>query len=150
MKRPIRSYRIWHSPRVGSSLLCQMLIDTGVAGNPGEHFTLHGEKSFAKKYQVDDYESFKQAFWKLATGGQTIAAVKNGAHRTHDQIFYQELFALKGLSSESDPALLLDDLLPNCKHIILVRNNRIRQAVSWWKAIQDHTWHLLPEQTYTH
>jgi len=126
-----------------------MLIDTGIAGNPGEHFTLHGESSFAEKYQVENYEAFRAQFWKLATGGQQIAGVKNGAHRTYDQIFYKELFAWKGIVPESDPELLLNDLLPNCKHIIMVRNNKIRQAVSWWKAIQDNTWHLLPNQTYT-
>ncbi|MEM8523802.1 MAG: Stf0 family sulfotransferase [Bacteroidota bacterium] len=149
MKLPLRSYRIWHSPRTGSSLLCQLLVDTGMAGNPGEHFTLHTAKDFATKYDVKDYESFKKAFWQLATGGQQIAAVKSGAHRTHDQIFYQELFALKGLPPNSDPELLLNDLLPNCKHLLVVRNNKVRQAASWWKAIQDHTWHLLPGQTYT-
>lgn len=149
MNRPLHSYRIWHSPRVGSSLLCQLLKDTRVAGNPGEHFTLHGESSFAEKYQVENYEAFREAFWRLSTNGQGIAAVKNGAHYTYDQTFYKELFTWKGLPTDSDPELLLSDLLPNCKHILLVRNNKIRQAVSWWKAIQDQTWHLLPKQTYT-
>ncbi|MEM6700848.1 MAG: Stf0 family sulfotransferase [Bacteroidota bacterium] len=149
MNRPLQSYRIWHSPRVGSSLLCQLLIDTQIAGNPGEHFTLHGESSFAEKYQVESYDAFREAFWNLSTKGQGIAGVKSGAHHEHDQVFYQELFAWKGLPTNSDPALLFNDLLPNCKHILLVRNNKIRQAVSWWKAIQDQTWHLSHEQTYT-
>lgn len=147
MNRPLQSYRIWHSPRVGSSLLCKLLKDTNIAGNPGEHFTLHGESSFVEKYQVKNYEAFQEAFWKLATDGQQVAGVKSGAHYTHDQTFYQELFSLKGLPADSDPELLLSDLLPNCKHILIVRNNKIRQAASWWKAIQGQTWHLLPTQT---
>ncbi|NND09028.1 MAG: hypothetical protein HKN87_21865 [Saprospiraceae bacterium] len=41
----------------------------------------------------------------------------------------------------------VDDLFPNCKHIFLTRRNKVRQAVSWWKAINDNIWHLEKNQT---
>ena len=34
------------------------------------------------------------------------------------------------------------DIFPNCQHIFLTRRNKIRQAVSWWKAINNNIWHL--------
>ncbi|MEM7574895.1 MAG: Stf0 family sulfotransferase [Bacteroidota bacterium] len=38
--------------------------------------------------------------------------------------------------------VLWGDLFPNCKHIFLSRRNKVRQAVSWWKAIKNESWHL--------
>ncbi|MEN0006653.1 MAG: Stf0 family sulfotransferase, partial [Bacteroidota bacterium] len=38
--------------------------------------------------------------------------------------------------------LIWSEIFPNAKHIYLTRRNKVRQAVSWWKAIQDETWHL--------
>jgi LPS sulfotransferase NodH len=37
---------------------------------------------------------------------------------------------------------LWSDLFPHCTHIFLTRRNKVRQAVSWWKAIQDEQWHF--------
>ena len=40
MMKPEKSYRIWFSNRNGSTLLCQGLEQTGIAGKPGEYFNL--------------------------------------------------------------------------------------------------------------
>jgi trehalose 2-sulfotransferase len=32
---------------------------------------------------------------------------------------------------------------PNGRHIFMTRRNKIRLAVSWWKAIQSQEWHRL-------
>ncbi|MEM9889035.1 MAG: Stf0 family sulfotransferase [Bacteroidota bacterium] len=149
MKSPKQSYRIWHSARVGSSLLCQLLEDTGVAGMPGEHFVKPSELDFADPNGNKTYAAYRNKFWELTTGGQAVAGLKKGAHTAYDQVHLEELFTLKGIPKESDPDSIWQDLLPNCKHIILIRNNKIRQAVSWWKAIQDDVWHLRGKENYT-
>lgn len=149
MTTPTKSYRIWHTPRVGSSLLCKLLEQTGVAGTPGEHLTLHGEEHLKEKYQVQTYAEFKQKFWELGSGGQNIMGLKKGYHIGHDTPLFQELCQLRNLPFDTSPALLYQDLMPNCKHIFLVRNHKIRQIVSWWKAIQDNTWHLTTGQKRT-
>jgi LPS sulfotransferase NodH len=33
--------------------------------------------------------------------------------------------------------------LPNHKHIFMTRRNKVRLAVSWWKAIKTQEWHRL-------
>ena len=97
MKSPLKSYRIWHSARVGSSLLCQLLEDTGVAGTPGEHFIKPSELDFVNKNGKKTYEAYRDKFWELTTGGQQIAGLKKGAHTAYDQTHLAEIFALKNL-----------------------------------------------------
>src|SRR5436305_13917700 len=38
MHRPSQSYTVAATPRSGSTLLCELLASTGVAGRPAEHF----------------------------------------------------------------------------------------------------------------
>ena len=149
MNRPLKSYRIWHAPRVGSSLLCKLLEATNKAGMPGEHITLHGEANLREKYKVETYEALQQKIWQVSTGGQNIAGLKAGRQKTYDKVVLDELRVLRGLSETVQEKEIWDDIFPNCQHIMLVRNNKIRQAVSWWKAIQDNTWHLTKGQNRT-
>ena len=41
---------------------------------------------------------------------------------------------------------LWEMLFPNCRHIYMTRRNKIRLAVSWWKAIQTNQWYRLNDE----
>lgn len=147
MRVPTKSYRVWHAPRVGSTLLCQMLSDTGIAGRPGEHLTLHGESSLCERYGVDNYESLRSAVWSLGTDKNGIFAAKVSAHAaSHDKIV-QEICGLKNIDVPDSYEDIWSDFFPNCKHIIILRRNKLRQIASWWKAIKDNQWHLINDET---
>ncbi|MEL7531798.1 MAG: Stf0 family sulfotransferase [Bacteroidota bacterium] len=144
MKTPIRSYRIWFSQRSGSSLLCKALEQTGIAGKPGELLVLMGEneKNLQDKYQVEHYEALRNKLWELGTSDNGIFGVKDPLHHDRYQQKFQELCKLRGISPGDDHEAIWSDIFPHCQHIYLTRRNKIRQVVSWWKAIQDHVWHL--------
>ncbi len=143
MMKPEKSYRIWFSNRNGSTLLCQGLEQTGIAGKPGEYFNLMESTSLCEKYGVQTYEDLKYKLWELGTSANGVFGIKHTNPSGHRAIF-DEIRRLRGISEGANITTeeLLADLFPNCKHIYLTRRNKVRQAVSWWKAIQDNVWHL--------
>jgi len=144
VKHPIKSYRIFHSPRVGSTLLCQLLQDTGLAGKPGEHFSPHGASSLCEKYGVDSYEALRSKVFSLGMDNNRIFGAKLAA----DENIVAELCKLKGISIPANHEEVWSDFFPNCKNIIIIRRNKLKQIASWWKAIKDEQWHLKDKEDY--
>lgn len=141
---PTKSYRIWFSQRNGSTLLCKGLEHTEIAGIPGEYLNPSSQGSLCHKYGVKTYDELKQAIWDLGTTSNDVFGIKHSLHSTYSAHVFGEIRSLRGLAPATDPIRedSLDDLFPNCKHIFLTRRNKVRQAVSWWKAINDNVWHL--------
>jgi len=137
-----RSYRIWTAPRTGHTLLARLLTDTGVAGTPGEHLTLHDESNLKEKYQVSNYPEMIRAIQEACSGGTLIGGCKMDSHKDRHIILRDELLDLKGITTDDEEKDLWADLFPDVKDIFLLRRNKVRQAVSWWKAIQDNEWHI--------
>ncbi len=148
--KPRKSYRIWFSQRNGSTLLCKGLEHTGIAGIPGEYFNVMDSETLCEKYGVDSYEALRQKIWDLGTSSNGIFGIKHTMHTSRYSLIFDEIKSLRGLSKESKVSAeeLLGDFFPNCQHIYLTRRNKIRQAVSWWKAIKDNVWHLESSQEY--
>jgi LPS sulfotransferase NodH len=80
LEKPKFTYRIWHTPRVGSNLLCQLLEDTLLAGKPGEHVTLHGQSSLSERYGTKIYKDLINKVWDLGTGSNGVFGVKLSHH----------------------------------------------------------------------
>jgi LPS sulfotransferase NodH len=142
MERPTNFYRIWHSPRVGSSLLCQLLEDTGLAGKPGEHVALHGQNTLRERYSIHDYYQLRNKVWELGTGENGVFGIKLSYHKHFSHQIIQDLALAKGVSFPDCHEEIWEDFFPNSKNIILTRLDKVAQSVSWWKAIQDNEWHL--------
>lgn len=139
---PQKSYIIWFTQRSGSSLLCKSLEETQLAGRPGELLVLMGEeKSLCDKYNVTTYDELKQKLWEIGTSPNGIFGMKNPLHLSRFEKVIQEIKRL-GNFKTNDPMEILSDIFPNCVHIYLGRRNKIRQVVSWWRAIHDNVWHL--------
>lgn len=141
---PSQSYRIWFTPRTGSTLLCKGLEETKIAGKPGEFFNVPADSSLCEMHNVDSYHALQQKIWHLGSSTNGVFGIKHSSFNDRNEQIYKEICHLKQLKP-SDPIELqnvLKDLFPNCKHIYLTRRNKIRQAVSWWKAIKDEQWHI--------
>ena len=137
-----KSYRIWTAPRTGHTLLARLLNDTGVVGTPGEHLTLHNENSLAEKYGVSTYDEMVQAIQFACSGGSSVGGCKIDSHKDRHNALKEELLHLKGIDTQNEESDLWSDIFPNSKEIFLTRRNKVRQAISWWKAIQDNEWHI--------
>ncbi len=141
---PKKSYRIWFTQRNGSTLLCKGLESTGIAGIPGEYFNLINTDSLSEQHGVQTYEELKAKLWQLGTSKNGIFGIKHSWFADRHEKISREIAALRGWAATPsiNHEILFADLFPNCKHIYLTRRNKVRQAVSWWKAIQDDVWHL--------
>ena len=138
---PKQSFIIWFTQRSGSTLLCKSLEDTLVAGKAGEFFTLMGEDTLCEKHQVQTYEELKDKIWELGTSSNGVLGMKVPLHFSRFQKLIDEIKILRNLPDTSTLEIL-SDIFPNCQHIFLGRRNKIRQVVSWWRAIHDNVWHL--------
>ncbi len=143
MSVPKQSFIIWFSPRTGSSLLCKSLEDTGVCGKAGECLNDQGDQSLASYYQIKNFDQLCANLWHRGTSVNGIFGVKYSCYRFHHERVGRELAGLQKLE-DTQPTewKVMSKIFPNCKHIFLTRRNKIRTAVSWWKAIQDDIWHL--------
>lgn len=135
MERP-PNYLILATPRSGSTLLGQGLQASGLAGDPKEFF------------------GHKMALWMERWGAPTLpayAARLTQARATPNGVFgakllYRQLLHLERLARQ-DPAFaelpladILSRLFPNLHLVWVSREDKARQAISWFKARQTGVW----------
>lgn len=141
---PTQSYRIWFTPRTGSTLLCKGLALTGVAGKPGEFFNIAHDSTLLATYNVKNYTKLRQHLWQLGMTDNGVFSIKHSLFSSLYQKIAREISQIR----KTDPPApgkheaFWEDLFPNTMHIYLTRRNKVRQAVSWWKAIKSEQWHL--------
>ena len=136
--KPKLSYTIWFSQRTGSTLLCKALQSTGIAGQPNEWlFTT----DLLDKYRLDRYTELQQRLWQLGSTSNGVFGVKTGACEPYFSQIIDIFKQFPGCNPKSNRVEIWDNAFPNCKHIYMTRRNKVRLAVSWWKAIQTQEWH---------
>jgi LPS sulfotransferase NodH len=133
---PALTYLILATPRSGSTLLGQGLQATGLAGDPKEFF------------------GHKMAFWMERWQTPTLSAYANRliqSRATPNGVFgakllYGQLQNLEDIA-RSNPTLaglplpeVLDRLFPNLHYLWATRDDKLRQAISWYKARQSGVW----------
>ena len=139
-QKPKTSYTIWFSQRTGSTLLAQALASTGIAGQPAE-WLHHAEDSLAPPSTADAV-SLRQILWKQGSTPNHVFGMKISFYEP----FISRVFTLfKHLPECASRDLSRGEVwgfaFPNSQHIFMTRRNKIRLAVSWWKAIQSSEWH---------
>lgn len=169
MARPQRSYIVCATPRSGSTLVCQALTDTGIAGRPEEYFEALRHSGRARRpeeyfHGVEDRSILEHlgarasdselpsrtplwsdtAYdryldWVFATG-----TTPNGVFGTKMMWDYFGDFVslLRNVREYRDLPLaeLLPAVFPDLTFVRVIRANKARQAVSLWKAVQTASW----------
>jgi trehalose 2-sulfotransferase len=133
------SYAICAVQRSGSSLLCEALKNTGLAGIPEEYFLYKEDEGswengcWAQHNGVTSRRGFINLVLAKATATNGVFGTKlMWNYFPHVIRSLQELPEYQGLAA----APLLGMLLPNLHYIWLVRADKVRQAVSWAMAAQ--------------
>jgi LPS sulfotransferase NodH len=129
--KPVLSYTIWFSQRTGSTLLYKALESTEVAGVPAEWLTEPDPSTFG----IQDI----QQMWQNGTTPNGVFGLKTSSVKLDEwlQTFQRELHLPEGLSRPR----IWEETFPACKHIFMTRRNKVRLAVSWWRAIVSGEWH---------
>jgi LPS sulfotransferase NodH len=164
-----RSYVVCATPRSGSTLLCELLKSTGVAGRPEEYFEatletglpphpgdyLAGLPRTGAGIRDDDtpprapsyssllgLESYREHLERTARLGTT----ENGVFSV--KLMWRHLPDLQALASQLPEYAglelhpLLTKLLGDPCYVWVTRGDKVRQAVSMWRALQTRTWRL--------
>jgi trehalose 2-sulfotransferase len=156
------TYLVCATERSGSTLLCESLAATGVAGCPAEYFEALRETGLPR--QPREYLS---ALPDPSRGGRLPALEVDGAGRdtsgeallerarregtTDNGVFgakmmwgylddFLERFGPLETPRNAARRRRLETLLPGVRYVRVVRRDKVRQAISLWKAIQTASW----------
>jgi LPS sulfotransferase NodH len=167
--KPMLSYLVCATPRSGSTLLCHALAQTGVAGRPEEYFEAllrsgvprrpHEYFDPDRHANIVERLAFREmldsapqpnSLWRPNTYEQYLAwALNEGT--TSNGVFGAKLmwgylgdFAelLRGTDGMGGRPLpeLLARAFPGLRYVQITRQDKVRQAVSLWKAVQTQSW----------
>jgi trehalose 2-sulfotransferase len=165
--QPRISYLVCATPRSGSTLLCEALTNTGLAGHPKEYFEALKEtglprspRDYFKKTSnpellnlIGNYSRGDDAVPLLAdfTGYAEYLAHVLEEGTTPNGVFgaklmwgYLEdfLLYLREIPTYKDLPVpqLFATIFPNLHYIHISRSDKVRQAISLWRAIQTWSW----------
>lgn len=141
MNTPTLSYTIWFTQRNGSTLLTKALEKIGTVGKPGEWLNTPDAVSLHTHYQVARSEDLLPTLYHHGMGPNGVYGQKVSMYSGGMQDWLEELRQVVNLPVETLPFQVWEKAFPNHRYIFLTRRNKVRQAVSWWKAIQSHEWH---------
>src|SRR3954451_3870631 len=159
--RPRRAYLVCATPRSGSTLLCEMLVNSGVAGRPAEHvetLRLLGRPNEPREDLAGVKERDMLELLPVSAPPQPhhvpiderLAAVlrdattPNGVFGTKVMWGYfgdlqERLAELPPLAAPAD-AERLARVLGDVRYVHVSRHDHVAQAISMWRALQTRAW----------
>ncbi|HEX2998289.1 MAG TPA: Stf0 family sulfotransferase [Anaerolineales bacterium] len=133
--KPKLSYTIWFTQRTGSQLLCKALEGTGIAGKPNEWLLNLFERPPSDV-------GIQEQLWEMGNTANGVFGLKYGFNEPH---FSRLIEVFRGFPvcppGEQNRVRVWEYTFPNHHHIFMTRRNKVRLAVSWWKAAQTQEWH---------
>lgn len=135
----MKSYIIFTTPRTGSYLLCDLFAQTRALGKPNEFLNPVLEPRFTDKWNIpsDPKLEYIAGLKKHTSTRNKVFGIK---------ITARQLMGFEKNMGEELPNLSLAEALqkafPDAKFIRLVRDNKIKQAISLAKAQQNKVWRL--------
>jgi LPS sulfotransferase NodH len=149
MPSPQLSYLVCATPRSGSTLLCETLIQTGVAGVPREYFeALPGTglprqpREYLSGLEDPEVDRLLPPLRRAAAlppfAERLAAALREGTTANG-------VFGAKVMWGYVAPLLEAtrgapERVLPDLRYVLVVREDKLRQAMSLWRALQTQVW----------
>jgi len=140
---PARSYVICCVQRTGSWLLAHTLSDTGYAGRPSDYFDGAERQARTREWGLPsgDLTTYARAVRERAT---TPNGVLGSKMMWND---FDRLRSAVRSPDGTDPGLeFMRTTFPNAQFVWLRRADKVRQAISWWRADVTNQWGLRPDQ----
>lgn len=152
MTRPAQSYIICATPRSGTTLLCDLLTESGIAGQPDSFFRMESRHWWAENLNEsaekwNDANAFDHHFLSavLREGtGQTSVFGMRLMWRDFDSLNKGLDNLYPGLANDK---ARLSAAFGSPRFLHLTREDKIAQAVSRFKAEQSGLWHVNADGT---
>ncbi|MCW3032025.1 MAG: trehalose 2-sulfotransferase [Solirubrobacteraceae bacterium] len=166
---PTRSYLVCATPRSGSTLLCETLLATGVAGRPREYFEALKETGQPRRpreyfwglrspevirllphdanidllsarsetWSREDYR--RHLDWALREGTTPNGVFASKMMWGYFNDFLELARGIPRFGGMGDGSLL-NAAFPGLHYVFISRSDKVRQAVSLWRALQTWVW----------
>jgi len=135
--QPNTSYIVCFTPRCGSTLLCETLYNTGVAGQPDEYFETEDKPIWERSWGVSTFAEYLAAAVKQGTTPNGVFGIKMGWSQLVD---LADEIKQHPADEELSVCDRLNAVFPNLHYIWIKRENKVRQAISLVKAKQTGVW----------
>jgi trehalose 2-sulfotransferase len=129
------SYVICTTPRSGSNLLCEVLQSTGVAGRPDEYFW--HPPLWREHWDRPRLEAYLRDVRQKGTTPNGIFGVK--LMWTYLDDLLPRLAEVADIP-DADPLSVLTATFPNLHYVWLTRRDKVRQGISWYRALKSNVW----------
>ncbi len=131
-----RSFFICSTPRTGSTMLGNLLGETGLVGRAGEYFGEPFRRDVVPGLTRRGFDDYLVGCTRHARGTGAL-----GIKLQWDQIevFLHLLRLRRGLGEATD-AEVLAAVFPEPRYLYVTREDTLAQAVSWWRAMTSGKW----------
>lgn len=146
------AYVICTSPRSGSTLLCQLLSDSGVAGRPASYFHTPDVERWAQAFglsadpQMPQRNRLEQIMQAALVKGRAGTDVFGLRLQAHSLAYFRRQLTLLTPDTRSD-AERIQTIFGRPLFIHLTREDKVAQAVSYLMAQQTGLWHRASDGT---
>jgi trehalose 2-sulfotransferase len=134
--RATTAYLILSTPRSGSTLLCRGLESTNLAGQPHEYFRPDGRAWKQGGGDADPVAYVDRLLAQRASANGIFGAKVSWRHMLH---FERACRSVPRYGQMPLPEIL-PELFPRLRYVRLTRRDKLRQAISFWKAYQTGEW----------
>lgn len=147
MTDTFRAYIICGTPRSGSTLLCEMLARSGLAGRPHSYFREPDIAYWAEQWGValsDGIETaaFDRAYLAAMREAGSAGTGIFGLRIMYSSLVHARLRLERATGTQGEVAELLQAAFGPLLYIHLSRGDKLGQAVSLVRAEQTGLWHL--------
>ena len=139
--RPCQTFVVAASPylictvqRTGSWLLCHALQDTGVLGVPAEYFHRGDEQFWRGRWGATTEEEFLQALRERPVTANGVWGSKMMWNYFADALARLRAWPHLGVPSDTADPDVLAAAFPGVRYVWLRRDDKLRQAISHWRA----------------
>jgi LPS sulfotransferase NodH len=145
--QPRESYLIAACPRTGSWLLTYALQDFGTVGMPDEYFARDIEAFWSDKWGLvapeagGSYRDYLDAAFRTGTSANGVFGSKLLWEWVAN--FSDRVRTMPGIAG-SDTGTLLTGVFPGLRLVMLRRRDKVRAAVSFWRAGVSGVWAVRP------
>jgi LPS sulfotransferase NodH len=137
--RPTSAYLVLGTPRAGTSLLCDLLASTGIAGHPREYFWRDTANELQALWAVRPGREYLDRVYSAATTTNGVFGAKLMWVYLDDAV--RALAEIGGSEGLGDHALL-STFFPRLRYVWIWREDVVAQGVSWAKAVLTGEWYF--------
>jgi LPS sulfotransferase NodH len=129
------SYLICTTPRTGSNFLCEVLRSSGSAGSPDDYFW--NQPFWYELWTVSTFSAYLKRLLQEGTSTNGVFGCKMMWDYLGDLL--PQLAAHAG-TKMTTPEDILAATFPNLRYVWLTRQDKVRQGISYYRALETRIW----------